>query len=115
MIRIKEIKISNAISSIRKYFQSIGKVHDLEYNASVYKNLTNIIIKLESNNISEGFNRFLSLTIANGIRLNYHISSLFKLTSLFWSGHIVHCAISTSRGNKNIEIFNIKLNKNKLI
>merc|ERR1711972_1172425 len=36
LIIIQENKISNAASSTARYFQSIGKVHDLEHNASVY-------------------------------------------------------------------------------
>merc|ERR1712187_972018 len=66
-------------------------------------------LKQESANMSMIQNRFLSLTSASGIRLNYHISSLFGLTSVLWSGHIVHCAIPASRGNQGIEAFDIKL------
>merc|ERR1712060_948995 len=36
---IQEKKLSNAASSTGRYFQSIGKVHDLEQGASVYNTL----------------------------------------------------------------------------
>merc|ERR1711972_333434 len=36
VIRIQEKKLSNAASSTARYFQSIGKIHDLEHGASVY-------------------------------------------------------------------------------
>merc|ERR1712190_224052 len=45
------------------------------------------------------FNRLRSILGEGGIRLNYHISVLFGLTSILWSGHIVHCAIPASRGS----------------
>merc|ERR1739838_1206442 len=45
------------------------------------------------------FNRLRSTLGEGGIRLNYHISGLFGLTSILWSGHIVHCAIPASRGS----------------
>jgi len=42
---IQEEKLSNITNLIRKYFQSIGKIHDLEHKTSVYNILkTNIII-----------------------------------------------------------------------
>merc|ERR1711948_224190 len=45
LIKIHEAKLSNAASSTGRYFQSIGKVHDLEHGASVYNTLgVNIII-----------------------------------------------------------------------
>merc|ERR1711972_1159126 len=39
VIRIQEKKLSNAASSTARYFQSIGKIHDLEHGASVYNTL----------------------------------------------------------------------------
>lgn len=42
--------------------------------------------------------RLVNIFSNNGIRLNYHISTLMGLTSILWSGHIVHCAIPASRG-----------------
>merc|ERR1711920_894873 len=69
--------------------------------------------KTELVNLNGMQNRFLSLISSSGIRLNYHISSLLGLTSLLWSGHIVHCAIPASRGNQGIEAFNIKFSENE--
>ena len=42
----------------------------------------------------------------NSIRLNYHISSLSKITSLLWSGHIIHHIIPASRSKAYPEAFN---------
>merc|ERR1711948_158813 len=39
LIKIHETKLSNAASSTGRYFQSIGKVHDLEHGANVYNTL----------------------------------------------------------------------------
>merc|ERR1711948_2449 len=39
LIKIHEAKLSNAASSTGRYFQSIGRVHDLEHEASVYNSL----------------------------------------------------------------------------
>ena len=45
MTRIQEGSISNTINSIRRYFQAIGKIHDLEYNTNAYNILkTNLTL-----------------------------------------------------------------------
>jgi hypothetical protein len=36
LIKIQENKFSSAASTTGRYFQSLGKVHDLEHSASVY-------------------------------------------------------------------------------
>ena len=35
---------------------------------------------------------------SNESRLNHHLAGLFGITSLAWSGHLVHVAIPESRG-----------------
>merc|ERR1712060_792170 len=45
---IQEKKLSNAASLIGKYFQSIGKIHDLEHGISVYNILGVSIIIFHS-------------------------------------------------------------------
>ena len=37
-----------------------------------------------------------------GYRLNYHLSVLLGLTSILWSGHIVHVAVPYSRASGSL-------------
>merc|ERR1712203_46261 len=90
---------------------SISTDQALKWGSSKFSTVTTS--NLESAHMHGMLSRFLSLTSSNGIRLNYHISSLFGLTSLLWSGHIVHCAIPASRGNLGLEAFNTTYSGNE--
>ena len=62
-----------------------------------------------TNNLFYGFMRrlLLSLYDISNLRLNFHINLLINLTSILWSGHIIHKAIPVSRGilfNNNVNI-----------
>ena len=45
------------------------------------------------------FNQALSWFKNNESRLNHHLSGLFGVSSLAWTGHLVHVAIPASRGS----------------
>ena len=43
-------------------------------------------------------NRILLVFESRSLRFNYHFGSLLGLTSILWSGHIIHIALPASRG-----------------
>lgn len=45
-----------------------------------------------------------------GLRLNFHISSLFGISSSLWAGHLVHASLITSRGLETTQLlFNMRV------
>lgn len=43
-------------------------------------------------------------TDSTGLRLNFHIASLFGTFSCLWTGHLVHISIPASRGNTSFKL-----------
>jgi len=63
-----------------------------------------------TNNLSYSPMRLLlSLYDASNLRLNFHIGPLIGLTSILWSGHIIHKAIPVSRGIMSGGIYNVNI------
>jgi len=58
---------------------------------------------IDSSSLSYKMNQYISRSLlgtqdVSGLRLNYHIGVLIGVTSLLWSGHLIHVAIPVSRG-----------------
>jgi photosystem I P700 chlorophyll a apoprotein A2 len=42
--------------------------------------------------------QLLAFLNASGLRLNFHLGALFGVSSIAWSGHLIHVALPASRG-----------------
>ena len=98
------LKTSNAanisLSGLYEWWYTIGFRNNTElYQASLFLVvLASVMLFAGWLHLQPSFRPTLAWFKANEHRLNHHLSGLFGVSSLAWTGHLVHVAIPESRG-----------------
>jgi len=92
--------VITATSGIYNWWYTIGMRSNLDlfYGALGLICLANICFIAGWLHLQPKYSPTLAWFKNNESRLNHHLTGLFGLSSLFWSGHLVHVAIPESRG-----------------
>jgi len=92
--------INISTSGLYEWWYTIGmRTNNDLYNASIFLLVLAAIFLLGGwLHLQPRFRPNLSWFMNNESRLNHHLSGLFGVSSLAWTGHLVHVAIPESRG-----------------
>nr|QIZ74392.1 P700 apoprotein A2 of photosystem I [Draparnaldia mutabilis] len=94
--------VNIATSGVYQWWYTIGlRANQDLYNGSLFLSILSAVFLLAGwLHLQKNFRPSLSWFKDAESRLNHHLSGLFGISSLAWTGHLVHVAIPASRGQR---------------